>query len=220
MKGIKAVFFDLDNTLLDRTRAFRHFANDMITAYFGHLDDRQAVIDRIVELDQDGYKDRKELYADLVRELPWPSPPQLAEWMAFYDERYVKNAVLMERATDVLQRLKKTYILGLITNGRTAIQHAKVDHLGIRDAFRLILVSEETGIKKPDPRIFRHAMDRLQLSPGECLYIGDHPVNDMEGAANAGMQTIWVKRNQPWRDGLTAKPLRAIERLDELLELL
>lgn len=53
--------------------------------------------------------------------------------------------------------------------------------------------------------------------PEQCVYVGDHPVNDIEGAAAAGMNTIWIRVNQPWREGLSARPLRTIERLDELL---
>lgn len=62
--------------------------------------------------------------------------------------------------------------------------------------------------------------DLDNTKPEECIYIGDHPVNDIEGATRVGMQTIWMKVNQPWRDGLQATPLHTIENLGELLELL
>ena len=45
------------------------------------------------------------------------------------------------------------------------------------------------------------ALERLQLSAEECVYIGDHPVNDIEGASKVGMKTIWIKANQPWKEG-------------------
>ena len=53
-------------------------------------------------------------------------------------------------------------------------------------------------MKKPDPRIFQLALDHFGLEPEQCLYIGDHPLNDIQGAAKAGMNTIWMKVNQPW----------------------
>lgn len=109
--------------------------------------------------------------------------------------------------------------IGLITNGRTAIQYGKVDQLGMRNEFEFILISEEAGVKKPDSRIFEMAIDKLKLRPNECIYIGDHPVNDMEGSYLAGMNTIWIKVNHPWKDGLQAEPLYTIEKLEELLKI-
>jgi len=108
----------------------------------------------------------------------------------------------------------------LITNGRTAIQYGKIDRLGLRDRFEVILVSEEVGIKKPNPDLFRMALKRLGLEPEECLYVGDHPVNDIEGAAAVGMETIWMQVNQPWREGLTARPKHVIRRIAELTDIL
>lgn len=75
-------------------------------------------------------------------------------------------------------------------------------------------------MKKPDPKIFTMAIEVLGVSPEQCIYVGDHPVNDIQGAANIGMGAIWLKVNQPWKEGLTAKPLFVIQQLDELLELL
>ena len=126
----------------------------------------------------------------------------------------------MDQASEVIAYMKRKYRIGLITNGQTRIQYGKIDRLGIRDEFEFIIVSEEAGVKKPDPGIFDMALRRLGLPPAACLYIGDHPVNDIEGAARAGMGTIWLQVNQPWREGLSAEPLHTIRRLSDLFELL
>jgi len=81
-------------------------------------------------------------------------------------------------------------------------------------------VSEEAGVKKPDPRIFEMAVARLKVRPDECVYVGDHPRNDIEGAGKSGMRTVWIKVNQPWIPELTVRPYHKIERLPELLALL
>lgn len=216
MNHIQAVIFDLDNTILDRSRTFRSFAEQFIIKYFGHLDSTDEILDRIIYLDQDGYKDKSELFDELLDELPWNVMPQKDELMEFYRMEYVKSAVIMNGARDIIIYLRKKYKTGLITNGRTEIQYGKIDQLGIRNEFDLIIVSEEAGMKKPDPKIFTMALDYFELKPEQCIYIGDHPVNDIEGAANVGMETIWMKVNQPWRDGLAAKPLFVIHQLDEL----
>lgn len=220
MNNIKAIIFDLDNTVLDRTSTFSQFTNLFLNTYFNHLESTQEVFDRIIFLDQDGYKDKNELFSELIEELPWKAMPQHHELLEFYKTEYVKSAVLMNEAREVITYLRKKYKTGLITNGKTSIQYGKMDTLGIRDHFDLIIVSEEAGVKKPDPRIFELALDGLHLRPEECIYIGDHPVNDIEGAAKIGMETIWIKVNQPWKDELMARPLYSIEELNELLELL
>jgi putative hydrolase of the HAD superfamily len=220
MDQIKAIIFDLDNTILNRTRTFEGFTQTLLKTYFGHLETTDNISQRIIELDQDGYKDKPLLFNELLQELPWSVYPPHAELMEFYGKEYVRSAVLMEEAREVVQQLRSKYRTGLITNGKTDIQYGKIDQLGIRDDFDLIIVSEEAGVKKPDPRIFRIALDHFGLSPEQCIYIGDHPTNDVEGAANVGMNTIWMKVNQPWQDSITARPLHSITHLRELLPLL
>lgn len=75
-------------------------------------------------------------------------------------------------------------------------------------------------MKKPDPRIFEMALKKLGLNPEECIYVGDHPINDIQGASKVGMETIWIKVNQPWIESIEAKPLYQISTLSELLGLL
>lgn len=220
MTEIKAVIFDLDNTLLDRSSTFKAFAISFLHYYFDHLESSQLLLERIIELDQDGYKDKRELFEELLSELPWASKPAHSELMQYYNDHYVKNAKLMEHAWDVIKHIQGKYKTALITNGRKEIQYGKIDHLGLRDSFDFIIVSEEAGYKKPDRRIFEAATNALSLQPAQCIYIGDHPANDIEGACQAGLSAIWMKVNQPWRENLMAKPLHTISKLNELLVLL
>jgi haloacid dehalogenase superfamily, subfamily IA, variant 3 with third motif having DD or ED/haloacid dehalogenase superfamily, subfamily IA, variant 1 with third motif having Dx(3-4)D or Dx(3-4)E len=220
MNNVKAVIFDLDNTILDRSKTFRNFAASFVQTYFGHLETADGLTERIIELDQDGYKERTALFGELLDELPWKDKPGLNELMAFYRLHYVLNAALMDQAEEVLRVLKSKYRVGLITNGKTDIQYGKIDQLGIRHMFECILVSEEAGVKKPDSRIFEMAVARLKVRPDECVYVGDHPRNDIEGAGKSGMRTVWIKVNQPWIPELTVRPYHKIERLPELLALL
>lgn len=220
MDHIKAVIFDLDNTILNRTMTFDGFTQSLIKTYFGHLESTEDISKRIIELDQDGYKDKPLLFNELLNELPWAEHPPHAELMEFYGREYVRSSVLMEQAREVVQHLRGKYQTGLITNGQTDIQYGKIDQLGIREDYDHIIVSEEAGVKKPDPRIFQLALDHFGLSPEQCIYIGDHPVNDIEGAASVGMSTIWMKVNQPWQDRITTSPLHTIKHLSELKKLL
>ncbi|WP_211746616.1 HAD family hydrolase [Paenibacillus sp. Marseille-Q4541] len=225
MEHIKAVIFDLDNTLLDRTTTFRRFAERFMKHYFSHIEsaDLDLLLERLIVLDEDGYKNKPVLFAELLNEFPWNkerNKPLVDDLMEYYAENYVISAVLMEQAEEVITHAKGKYKMGIITNGRNAVQYGKIDHLGIRDHFDVILVSEEAGSKKPDPRIFQLAMERLNVRPEECLFVGDHPINDVEGAYILGMHTIWMKVNQPWSENNTAKPLHTIHQIQELLSIM
>lgn len=161
MEKIKAILFDLDNTLLDRTSTFHHFTEQFLENYFGHVESTQDMHDRIVELDQDGYKNKEELFKELLQELPWQTKPEVAELMDFYSREYVRSAVLMDQAREVVGHARTKYRTGLITNGRTLIQYGKIDQLGIRGDFDTILVSEEAGCKKPDPRMVHEKIGQM-----------------------------------------------------------
>ncbi|WP_274650159.1 HAD family hydrolase [Paenibacillus humicola] len=222
---VKAVLFDLDNTLLDRTATFRLFTEKLLDRYGdgASANEREAMIEEIRIADEDGYKNKRELFTELLNSpsIKWSGRPGSAEeLMAFYREHYVCSARLMETAAELLARCRPKYKLGLITNGRTAIQYGKIDRLSLRGSFDFIAVSEEAGVKKPDLRIFRLALDGLGVAPEEAVYIGDHPVNDMGGADAAGMRTIWLRRNQPWPESLKVVPYAAVDTLRELFDLL
>lgn len=218
MENVKAVIFDLDNTLLDRVSTFRNFVISLLKTYMQHED--EAIMHRIIELDQDGYKDKRQLFAELLEELDWVVKPNRDELMSYYEEHYVKNALLMEHAVEIMAYARQKYKLGLITNGRTSIQYGKIDQLGIRNSFDAIIVSEEAGIKKPDARIFQMTSEILNVAPAQCLYIGDHPINDIEGAGKAGMHTIWFQVNQPWKEEVSVKPKFTIQHLQQLESIL
>lgn len=81
---------------------------------------------------------------------------------------------------------ERGYIMGLVTNGKKDLQDGKIDLLRLRGYFKEIVISGEAGISKPDPAIYRLALDRLGTSAEQTLFIGDHPVNDIWGQARRG----------------------------------
>ena len=92
---------------------------------------------------------------------------------------------------DTLTALRRRgYRIGIITNGTARTQSLKIDHSGLRPYVDLVVLAGEEGIQKPDPRIFRMAAARLGVPPTVCLFVGDHPQNDLEGARNAGFHPV------------------------------
>ena len=91
--------------------------------------------------------------------------------------------------------------IGIVTNGPTEVQRAKLDLLGIDRLVDFVLVSEEFGVAKPDPQIFREALRLAGVRPEEAVFVGDSAEFDMAGARAAGIPTVWVNRHQrPWTE--------------------
>jgi HAD superfamily hydrolase (TIGR01549 family) len=115
---------------------------------------------------------------------------------------------------------KATRPIGIVTNGPTEVQHAKLELLGIDRLVDFVLVSEEFGVAKPDPQIFREALRISGVRPDEALFVGDSAEFDMAGAQAAGIPTVWVNRHQrPWTEP-GPPPSRQICTLADLPQLL
>lgn len=218
---IEAVIFDLDNTLLDRDRTFLAFVKRLTNTYFPGIaaEEQERIVQLILKVDQDGYNPKPRMFEELLGLLPWTSKPDVAELLEYYRQHYTRCAELMDSALELLEQCRERgWKIGLITNGRDDIQYGKIDTLRIREAFDIILVSEGAGVKKPDARIFRMALDTLNVAAERTLFVGDHPVNDIRGAADVGMHTVWMQRNQSWDDTIAAQPLLTIRTLNELIQ--
>ena len=89
-----------------------------------------------------------------------------------------------------------------LTNG-----NADLDMIGIRAHFAHHVCARDSGVAKPDPRIFVLAAERLGVAPEEILHVGDDPVLDVVGARDAGLRTAWINRSRaPWPEALGTPP--------------
>lgn len=82
--------------------------------------------------------------------------------------------------------------LALLTNGAAKHQRAKIDRFNLSPCFDTILIEEELGYGKPDPRVFESALARLSLTPQDAWMVGDNLVWDIGGAQSCGIFAIWV----------------------------
>lgn len=88
------------------------------------------------------------------------------------------------------------YRLGVITNNLEAEQLAKLARLELRDYFEMLAISGEIGVPKPDPQIFHVALDRMSLAVDDVVMVGDSLTSDIAGAIGVGMRSVWVDRHQ------------------------
>jgi FMN hydrolase / 5-amino-6-(5-phospho-D-ribitylamino)uracil phosphatase len=234
MPRIKLITFDLDNTLWNvdtvivaaeqRMRAWLH---DRVPEYAGTFPAdaiaalRDVVVAQSPELRHDLSRLRQEvLYRAIVRcGRSEADARQLARdaFGIFLDARH--EVAFFEGALETLERLSRDYLLGALTNGNADIARLKLDRY-----FGFGYSAASVGAGKPAPQIFRAALDHAGADAGEAVHIGDHLVDDVHGASNVGMQTIWVNpEGQPLPDDATA-PTRIVtsigdvpERIDELI---
>lgn len=214
---ITTVIFDLDQTLLNRTATFTRFLEQQ----YGRFKHELATISpadyvsAILQRDNNGYTPKQDVYDQLCQE--W----QLAiaaELLADFHKNYGFEPVLNERAIEVLEKLSQSYVLGLITNGRTKGQNSKIDHAGIRHFFEVIKISETESIKKPDPRIFERCLHDLGTTAEQAVYIGDHPDKDVAAAQAVGMKGIWISNPHYDRPGFADGVVHHLKELSDLLK--
>ena len=117
----------------------------------------------------------------------------------------------------MLDGLRKSGIkTGLITNGAHDLQYAKINLLGLQDSFDSIIATGDIGVHKPDRGHFDIMAARRQLDAKELLYIGDNPLNDVEGARLAGYIPVWVKTTGTWVFPEIEKPELQVETVEEI----
>ncbi len=120
--------------------------------------------------------------------LPLTIIDTLAE--AYIEELPLDNH-LFDGTKEILDYLSEKYILHIITNGFQEVQHLKLDNSGISAYFETVTTSEEVGLKKPNPVIFKKALEKAVTQPQRSIMIGDTFEADILGAEAVGMQTLF-----------------------------
>ena len=186
------VLLDLDGTLVDRQRAFEDWAR----SFTGEIGAGPGDLDWLVEADRGGYRPRAELAAEIIRRLrPDVSEGELQERLQL---GVVEGIACYPGIPEALRELRGIGAdLVLVTNGTVVQQTAKLERTGLGPLLDRVVISEEAGVKKPDPQIFALAVDGMERR-AETWMIGDHPTADIEGGRAAGFSTGWVSHGRPW----------------------
>ena len=132
-----------------------------------------------------------------------------------------KYFCLLPDAEKVVKYLAGKYPLTIISNGFKEVQYYKFEHSGLAPYFTHTLISEEVGINKPQPEIFRIALECNGITADEAVMIGDSYTSDIAGAQAAGIDQIWIKGDG--MNGLTDEGMTAtyiVPKLTDIMNLL
>lgn len=131
---------------------------------------------------------------------------------------------LLPGAEELVRYLAKKYPLTVVTNGFVEVQYEKFDKSGLRDCFSHIVLSEEVGCQKPNPRIFEEALRMNGLQAEDVVMIGDSWNSDIQGAINAGIDQIWIRKNKEQgtksQDTTEQTATYIVQSLSEVMEIL
>jgi YjjG family noncanonical pyrimidine nucleotidase len=215
----RVVLFDLDDTLFDHASAARaalrgvHDAHTRFamrpfeTFESEHAECLEDLHRRVIAGEMTVDEARIERFRRLFAAAGVRAADDLLQQTAMgYRRTYLDARGPIDGARDLLAALKPRVRIGIVSNNILDEQQGKLRHCGLDPFIDALVVSEDTGVSKPDPAIFRIALDRLDAREHEAVMVGDSWAADIEGAHAAGIRAVWFnrfRRPQP-RTGIAA----------------
>jgi putative hydrolase of the HAD superfamily len=144
-------------------------------------------------------------------------PLFLAEMTRGISRRQLK---LYPHVREVLTTLRDSYPLAIITDAQTAWARGELNQVDLLGFFDFLIVSGDHGFRKPDPRLFRFALDRMKVSANKTMYVGNDMYRDMYGASALGMTTVMFTSDQGTKEHPGCVPDFIISDHRELLDIL
>lgn len=205
---IKAVYFDGDQTLWD----FAVLMRRSLAATLAQLQalrpgtatrdldvellvaDREAVAKELRGTETNLERIRLAAFSRTLSRLGLHDDELAAQLNGYYLEHRFDNVELFPDVIDVLTALRRSYVLGLLSNG-----NGYPERSGLGGMFAAVVFSQDHGVEKPDRKLFDIAAVEVGCGPGEVVMVGDSLGNDVRGAQDAGWRAIWLNRDG--RDG-------------------
>lgn len=237
--SVRAVFFDLDETLVDDDRCMRVAVTqtcNKLAELYPQINPRQlgAMYLRVAyewwtdsggvprastSGMSDGRAIRTEVWGKSLAACGLVDQRVAIEAADIYSQQRKATYCLFPEVDEVLNMLHTTFVLGVITNGPDT-QREKIDTTSLAAYMDVVIISGEVGVGKPEPEIFTKALTSVQVSPREAIYVGDSLTWDITGAKSAGLYSIWINRRRVSRPHNVAKPDTEITTLRDLISIL
>ena len=205
LKNIKAVSFDVDDTLWDfesamtnalaltlqRIRQVVPIESAMQLTVGKMMQIRDSVS---IQMGGDATGLERIRHAAFVKTLETIGHPNLelaTELYHLYMDARSSNPEPYAEVPSALEKLASRFQLGVISNGNT-----HPDTFGLPKVFDFVVFATDCGVSKPDPQIFKFALRKINRTPKEVLHVGDSLENDVSGANNSGLRSAWLNRNK------------------------
>ena len=194
---IRAIIFDLDDTLYDEMQFVRGGFEAVSSYTSKNANVNQNVVYQLL-LDVLEKHGRGQTFDIALKKLGLYNKNLIPKLVKVYRTHKPKLSLYSEVRTVLSTLRKQGYKLGLITDGNVEVQRNKVEALKIKDFFDCIIFSDEYGIEKqkPNPFPYQKALKELKASARETIYVGDNPYKDFVSAKKLGIHTIRIMRGQ------------------------
>lgn len=205
---IRFIYFDLDDTLLDHSRAERAALEDLYDRHRASMKGRsfeevhahyRKINPEIWRAYSTGEIDKEEArtnrFVRLGEAVPITDSNVVRSLPDAYLEQYSRHWTPVSGAFEAFERLAAHVPVGILTNGFAEIQQAKFHRFPVLERrASAVVISETVGYMKPDRRIFEHAGRLAGVDSSEILYVGDSHRSDVVGGRSAGWSVAWYRR--------------------------
>ena len=202
MKGITTISFDADGTLWDFESVMRHAlgcALEELRRLVPSAPDSLSIETLIAIRDQVAaeHKDRGltheairvEAFKRTLQFIRNPDDDLAAHLNTLYLKHRFEDIQFFDDVLPALNALRGDYTMGLLSNGNTYPERC-----GLEGYFQFVIFAQDYGIQKPDPRLFEIAIEHAGCTKHQLLHVGDSFRNDIVGAKQAGVKSIWLNR--------------------------
>lgn len=220
---IKAVIFDIDNTLYDFDHA-NLCAMETVREYCRHsfnLEEPlfqeyyQKAWNRAMERvgsDTAAIHNRLLRFQCMMELLEQPVFPHAKILCCEYWDTVLAHTKPFPGIVELFQALKAKQIrIGIGTDMTAYIQYRKLEVLGLSPYIDMVVTSEEAGVEKPHPKFFGLCVEKAGCFAEECVFIGDNVKKDVNGAVAAGLQGIWYTMGKEPEEALSFPYIRSFE---------
>lgn len=226
---IKAVFFDLDDTLYSLAEPHRRGMGEAERYAKEVLGIEEQLLRETIEivmkdcaerlgLENPTVHNRQIRFQNVLELLGKPIWPHTTILYHKYWDTVIDNMKVTEGAIPLLQALKRAGIyIGIGTDMTSYIQYKKIEKLQIGEYIDTVVTSEEVGADKPLQPIFLRCIQKSGFQADECIFIGDKIEKDIEGALSVGMHAIWCKKHSKNKH-LIRNDIKEIDSLEDCME--
>ena len=227
LTGIKALSFDVDGTLSDFDTSMRSSLRRALQELEGSHPQEAADLSVEALIAASAGVHRKVGSQTLsLKAMRQESFNQAMQSVGIHDDQLVShitqvymshrfnNVYIFDDVLPTLQALSERYAIGLLSNG-----NSRPEALGIQNLLQFSIFAEDHSVEKPDPAIFQILLEQTGCSPEEVLHVGDSIEDDLVGAANAGIKSVWLNRNCTGKNSHEATTYE-ISSLTQILDIL